>query len=89
MKKGKIITNAIAVFTVVSSAVACSKTTTQAIAGELCLYQLNGNMCPLLAFVGNGITAVPNAHIRANDGTCPPQVPATVCTEIVNVGINP
>lgn len=89
MKKGKTIINAIAVFTVVSSALACNKSTIKALSGDLCLYQRNGNMCPFLAFVGNGITAVPNAHIRANDGTCPPQVSATLCNEVVNVGINP
>lgn len=89
MKKGKIIMNAIAVSTVVGGALACSETATTAQKGDLCLYQLNGNMCPFVAFVNNGITAVSNAHIRTSDGSCPPQVPVNLCTETVNVGIDP
>jgi hypothetical protein len=88
MKNGKTIITAIAVFTVVGSALACKKTI-EVKMGDLCLYQRNGNMCPFFAFVSNGITAIPNAHIQANDGECPPQVPVNLCTETVNVGINP
>jgi hypothetical protein len=89
MKKGKTIITAIAVFTVVGSALACKKVATTATIGDLCLYQKNGDMCPFLAFVSNGITAIPNAHIQVNDGGCPPQVPVARCNETVNVGINP
>jgi hypothetical protein len=86
MKQVKRIMTAVAVFAVVGSSMALSANSKRA---SLCLYQRNGNMCPISRIVNNGVTAVPNAHIRTNNGACPSRVALTLCTRTVFVNIEP
>lgn len=86
MKKVKHIMAAIAVFAVVGSSLGLSANSKRA---SLCLYQRNGNLCPVTRIVNNGPTAIPNAHIRTNNGACPSAVSTTLCTRTVFVNIEP
>lgn len=86
MKKVKHIVAAIAVLAVVGSSLGLSASSKRA---SLCLYQRNGNLCPVTRIVNNGPTAIPNAHIRTNNGACPGAVSTTLCTRTVFVNIEP
>jgi hypothetical protein len=86
MKRVKHIMTAVAVFAVVGTSLGLSANAKRA---SLCLYQRNGNMCPITRIVNNGITAVPNAFLRTNNGACPSSTPLTNCNKTVFVNIEP
>lgn len=86
MKQVKRIMTAVAVFAVVGSSMALSANSKRA---SLCLYQRNGSMCPITRIVNSGVTSVPNAHIRTNNGACPSRVSLSLCTRTVFVNIEP
>jgi hypothetical protein len=86
MKKVKHIVAAVAVLAVVGSSLGLSASSKRA---SLCLYQRNGSVCPISRIVNSGVTAVPNSHIRTNNGACPSRVALSLCTRTVFVNIEP